>query len=97
MKCACVNCLCHYCTRKNCRYVKAKQHDICSVRCIHVDDTVIYDRKPLLVCDNFVHKTLHKEFKVTKIRSQRNNSLATISLKDFLKILGGDSFDDKGN
>ena len=90
MKCACINCLCHFCTREKCRYKKARQSDICSVRCISVTDKVKYNRVPLLVCDKFVHSTLHKHYKISNIRSNRKNTLSTISLKDFLKLLGGD-------
>ena len=90
MKCECVSCLCHFFTREMCRYKKARQSDICSVRCISVTDKVKYNRVPLLVCDKFVHSTLHKHYKISSIRSNRQNTLATISLKDFLKALGGD-------
>lgn len=90
MKCACINCLCHFCTREKCRFKKARQSDICSVRCIRVTDKVNYNRVPVLVCDKFVHATLHKHYRISNIRSNRQNSLASISLKDFLKALGGD-------
>ena len=34
--------------------------------------------KPVLICDNFKHAMIHKRYRIKSVRSQRNNSLATI-------------------
>ena len=85
----CVGCLCHYCTRSRCRYSACKT-SVCYVRCLHVDEVVSYEYKPLICCDKFVHKATHKEYKILSTRSERKKALETIALKDFLSILGGD-------
>lgn len=90
MRCECVSCLCNYCTKTDCRYIKAKQHNVCCVRCIHIDTKVSYNYQPVLLCDKFKHRIIHKRYRVKLLRSSRQNALATISLKDFLKLLGGD-------
>lgn len=84
----CVDCLCHYCTRSRCRY-SACNTSVCYVRCLHVDEVVNYLYKPVTCCDRFVHKALHKKYKIASTRSERKKTLETISLKDFLSILGG--------
>lgn len=94
MKSPCINCLCHFCTKTKCRYLNDLNTNICSVRCIHVDDHVVYNRNPVLICDNFVHMTLHKCYRIRSIKSHRQNYISSITLKDFLKILrGGDKHD----
>ena len=90
LRCECVYCLCNYCTKNKCRYIKANKHDVCCVRCVHVEKSVYYNYQPVLICDKFQHAILHKRYKIKLIRSARQNALATISLKDFLKLLGGD-------
>lgn len=91
MKCECISCLCNYCTKTNCRYTKARCSSPCNVRCYHIDDIVHYHYSPVLICDKFAHRTIHKQYRIKLVRSARDNSLATISLKDFLKLLGGDN------
>ena len=89
MKCECISCLCNFCTKTNCRYTKARCSSVCNIRCIHISDTVTYNYKPVLLCDKFQHAVIHKRYKITAVQSQRKNALATISLKDFLSLLGG--------
>ncbi len=84
----CVGCLCHYCTRTQCRY-NACNTTACYVRCIFVDKIVEYKYKPVICCDKFIHKAIHKEYRIMQIHSERKNKLETITLKEFLSILGG--------
>ena len=84
----CAGCLCHYCTRSRCRY-SACNTSPCYIRCIHVDEVVEHTYKPIICCDRFVHKVLHKEYRIMQIHSERKNMLETISLKEFLSLLGG--------
>lgn len=97
MRCSCVSCLCNYCTKTDCRYIKIGNRNICSVRCIYIDNSVHYEFKPVLVCDKFVHRTIHKTYKIKLLRSGKRSFLDNISVSDFLKLLGGDKNDNKGN
>lgn len=94
MKLECVNCLCSYCVYNRtptCRYCKKRTFNACNARCYHIDNTVIHHFNPVLICDKFVHRSRHKRYKIKLVRSARCNALASISLKDFLKLLGGDN------
>ena len=88
----CINCLCHFCDRSECRY-KAAGENICNNRCIIVKTAVDVHYKPVLCCDRFHHVTLHKVFKVKRKAHTFDDALKKMSAADFLKALGGGNRD----
>ena len=84
----CINCLCNFCDRTECRY-KASNSNVCEVRCYDIQTTVKVHYKPVLCCDKFRHGTVHKVFKVKRKARTIDDVLKTMSAADFLNVLGG--------
>lgn len=84
----CINCLCHFCDRSECRY-KASAKRICDIRCIEVGTAVNVHYKPVMCCDRFHHVGLHKVYRVKLKAHTIDDALKRMSAADFLKVLGG--------
>ena len=84
----CINCLCHFCDRSECRY-KLGRTTVCDTRCVVIGTAMSVHYKPVLCCDKFHHVTLHKVYKVKRKAHSIDDVLKKMSAADFLKVLGG--------
>lgn len=93
----CISCLCTFCSyhsSSSCRYKVSEGYKSCNNRC-YVDKGNIR-RSPVLVCDKFCHRTVHK-FYIPKVRRKSSQKvLETMTVGEFFKLLGGSIDDIKG-
>ncbi len=80
----CMNCLCKFCTRLDCKYQSKRFFDPCYIRCGYR-----LGLKPRLVCNEFHNTARVKIYRVVRKGSTIENLLRKMSAADLIAMFGG--------
>lgn len=87
----CMNCLCKFCTRYDCKYQSERYFDPCYIRCGYK-----LGKTPRLVCSDFHNTARVRTFKIVRKGRTIDNLLRKMSAADLLALVGGGISEIKG-
>ncbi len=87
----CMNCLCKFCTRLDCKYQAKRFFDPCYIRCGYK-----LGQSPRLICSEFHNTARVKQYWVVRKAHTMENLLRKMSAADLIRLFGGGLNEVKG-